>query len=133
MNGVSFVSYICSQLSLPSSINLTILYSPLGKLPTFSCPKIDWLSKFFYGLNIFACMLCLVHWLDECILGFTSSIDQTKTPQVHFSLSLLRKALQTLHPCVQRITCLGLLVFLWINSNENNMKIRNSHNIMYIT
>ena len=32
----------------------------------------------------------------------------------------------------REFTHLGLLAFLWISLNENNIKIGNSHNITYI-
>ena len=68
------VIFVCS-FYYPSSINLMSLYSFLDKLPAFTCPKIDWLVKFFYGLRIFLCALSLSHPLVGQKLGFTSSID----------------------------------------------------------
>ena len=32
----------------------------------------------------------------------------------------------------REFTCLGLLAFLWINLNKDNMNTKNSPNIMYI-
>ena len=50
----------------PSSINLMILYSTLGKLPAFTHPKIDWLVKFLYGLWIFlhAHFVSSIGWMN---------------------------------------------------------------------
>ena len=64
----------------------------------------------------------LAHWLDEDALG-----------SFFFALSLLRKVYKRYILASREFTRLRLLAFLWINSNENNMKTRNSHNIMYIT
>ena len=107
-----------------------IFYSSLGKLPYFSRPKIDWLYKFLLWTEYF-CMhalsrplvgwmylrLCLLHWLDEDASGSFS-----------FVLSLLRKVYRHYIPTSREFTRLRLLVFLWINLNENNMKIGNSQN-----
>jgi len=45
----------------------------------------------------------------------------------------LRKAYKHYISTSKEFTCLGLLAFLWVNLNKNNMETRNSHNIMYIT
>ena len=71
---------------------------------------------------------------------FVSSIGWTSVPQAlprplirrgrlrFIFLCLLRKAYRRYILASKEFTCLGLLAFLWINLNENNMKIGNSHN-----
>ena len=49
-----------------------------------------------------------------------------------FPCFTLREAYRHYIPVSREFTRLGLLAFLWINLNKDNMNTKNSHNIMYI-
>ena len=49
-----------------------------------------------------------------------------------FPCFTLREACRRYISASRKFTRLGLLAFLWINLNKNNMNTKNSHNTMYI-
>ena len=117
---------------LYSSLDLAAEVSFYG--PTF-CTSKDWIvlaGILFNRLNIYVHIYSSMGWTKVLMASSCPLFGRIRLEPA-FLCFAFRKAYRRYIFASREFTRLRLLAFLWVNLNKNNMEIRNSHSIMYIT